>query len=289
MVEIKPLHEHVGAEVCGADLSKPLSHEAFEAIQSALDKHSVLVLREQPIEDPELLAFSARFGRLELTRKGAIGEGRELVVLSNLGRDGNVVPPGHKQIFDARANQLWHSDASFRPVPAYASVLHGRTIAPDGGETEFASTRVAYETLDPVLRARIDGLRSVHHFAHSRSLVEPGRLEQAEADHLPPVVHPLVRPHSRTGAPALFVGSHLREILDVASEESREIADTLLHHATRPSHVYVHEWRPYDVLIWDNSAVVHRGRPWNEHSAPRHMVRATVADDGYRLGTYYQS
>ena len=285
-IEVTLLHEHVGALVDGVDLREPVAQADFDAIEAALDAHSVVVLRDQPLGDEALISFAALFGRLVRTRKGAVGEGGDLVVLSNLDAKGNVVAPGHKQLFDARANQLWHSDASFRPVPAYASLLLGRTIAPRGGQTEFAAMRVAYQALNDEMRARVDGLRSVHHFAHSRSLVEPGRLEQAEADHLPPVTHPLVRPHSRTGMPALYLGAHLREILGLPLEEGRQVARELLAHATRPSHVYVHEWQRDYLVIGDNSAGVHRGRPWDEHTAPRHMVRATVADDDYELGRY---
>lgn len=282
---IRPIHARFGAEIQGVDLTRPLDDAGFAAVESALDRYSLLVLRDQPLDDAAQLAFARRFGRLEKTRKGGVGEGGDLVVLTNLDADGNVVASSHKQLFDAKANQQWHSDSSFRPVPAYASILSGRRVATRGGETEFASTRFAYATLDPAMRQRIEGLRAVHHFAHSRARIEPGRLAKDESDFLPPVTHPLVRPHSRTGEPALFVGSHVREVIGLDRDEGAALTDALVAHATRPEVVHVHRWRPYDLLIWDNSAVLHRGRPWAEKSEPRHMVRATVADDAYTAGT----
>lgn len=281
--QFEPLHEALGVGVIGVDLATALNDSTFAAIKAALDRHSFLVFRNQPIDDAAQVIFSARFGRLEKTRVGAIGEGGDLVVLTNLDPDGHVVAREDKRLFDARANQLWHTDASFRPVPAYASVLSGRKVATRGGETEFASTRVAYRTLDEATKARVTCLEAIHHFAHSRATVEPDRISQAEANDLPPVTHPLVRHHSFTNEPALFLGSHVREIVGLPIDEGRELLDELLAHATTEDQVHVHQWRPFDLIVWDNSTVMHRGRPWDQ-SEPRHMKRATVADDGYRAG-----
>ncbi len=166
-------------------------------------------------------------------------------------------------------------------MPAYASILSGRRVVAHGGETEFASTRVAFETLDAATQQRVINSRAVHYFAHSRARVEPGRLAKAEADDLPPVTHPLVRRQSRTGESALFVGSHVREVIGLNPEEGIALAQALVAHATRPEVVHTHHWRAHDLVIWDNSAAIHRGRPWAEQSEPRHMVRATVIDDAY--------
>ncbi len=283
MLTFQPLHPLFGVQVDGVDLTRPLADHAFAAVKQALDRHSLLVFRGQPVDDAAQVEFSRRFGRLEKTRAGAVGQGGELVVLTNLDAAGRVLPPTDHQLFHARANQLWHSDASFRKVPAYASVLSGRAVATRGGETEFASTRVAYRTLDEVTRARVADLVAVHHFAHSRSLVDPGRLTEAEDRDLPPVRHPLVRRHSATGEPALLIGSHLREIVGLSAQEGRKLVDALLAHATREECIHVHRWRPHDLIVWDNSAVLHRGRPWDARQ-PRHLIRATVADDGYRDG-----
>ena len=283
MPRFEPLNPHVGAEVLGVDLTRPLDEPTFEAIRNAFHRYSVLLIRGQPLDDGLQIAFARRFGRLERTRLGALGEGSELVILSNLDADGATVPPDSKQLFDARANQLWHSDASFRPVPAYASILSARRIPTAGGETEFASTRVALATLDAGTRARVQDLEAIHHFAHSRGQIERGRLAKAESDHLPPVRHPLVRLHSVTGEPALFVGSHVREVIGLSPHEGRALVDSLISHATRDELVYTHRWRADDLIMWDNSAVLHRGRPWDSRQA-RYMVRATVADDGYTAG-----
>lgn len=283
MPEFEPLHPMFGVQVHGVDLTRSLDEATFALIKDALDRHSFLVLRNQPLDDDAQVDFSARFGRLHRTRAGAVGEGGNLVVLTNLDDDGKVRPASDHQLFHARANQLWHSDASFRPVPAYASVLSGRQVATRGGETEFVSTRVAYWTLDEVTRARIDGLHAIHHFAHSRSLVEPGRITSAEDNDLPPVRHPLVRRHCVTGEPALFIGSHVREVVGLGQSEGQELLQRLMAHTTRDECILVHAWQPFDVIVWDNSAVLHRGRPWDV-SEPRHMKRATVADDGYTQG-----
>ncbi len=277
------LHPLFGVEVHGVDLTRPLDGAVFAAVKHALDRHSLLVFRDQPVDDTAQLDFARRFGRLEKTRVGAVGEGSELVVLTNLDAEGRVLPASDHQLFHARANQLWHSDASFRKTPAYASVLSGRRVAEHGGATEFVSTRLAHRGLESSLRAQIAGRMAVHHFAHSRSQVEPGRLTEAEDKDLPPVRHPLERRHSVTGEPALFIGSHAREIIGMSREAGRALLDALLAHATREEHVHAHRWRPHDLIVWDNSAVLHRGRPWNERE-PRHLVRATVADDAYREG-----
>lgn len=283
MPRFTPLHPLFGVQVDGVDLTRSLDDDTFAAVKDALDRHSLLVFRNQPVDDAAQTVFSRRFGRLEKTRVGAVGQGGDLVVLTNLDAQGRVLPPTDHQLFHAKANQLWHSDASFRKVPAYASVLSGRRVATRGGETEFVSTRVAYRTLDQVTRTRIDGLTAVHHFAHSRSLVQPGRLTEAEDKDLPAVRHPLVRRHSFTGEAALLIGSHVREIEGLDREEGRKLLDRLAAWATREECIHVHRWQPHDLIVWDNSAVLHRGRPWNERE-PRHLIRATVADDGYRAG-----
>lgn len=283
MLELQPLHPLFGAEVAGVNLTRALDDATFDAVKDALDEHSFLVFRNQPIDDVMQIAFSARFGRLEKTRAGARGEGRKLVVLSNLDATGQMLPPNDHQLFHAKANQLWHSDASFRPVPAYASVLSGRKVARCGGETEFVSMRAAYTSLDSAMRVQVEQLEAIHDFSHSRATVEPGRLTRLEADDLPAVKHPLVRYHSATQAPALFIGSHVREILGVSADASAALLEQLTVHATREECILAHRWQPFDLIIWDNSAVMHRGQPWDV-SESRHLKRATVADDGYREG-----
>ncbi|BBK41785.1 alpha-ketoglutarate-dependent 2,4-dichlorophenoxyacetate dioxygenase [Allostella vacuolata] len=273
-----PIHPLFGAEVRGVDLSRPLSAADFAAIREAFEARSVLVFRGQAVDDAAQVTFAGRFGPLETVRSGAVGAGGHLITLTNVGPDGGILPPTHEQQLHGMANRLWHTDSSFKAVPALASLLSARRVPPEGGETEWASTRAAWAALPVETRRRIDGLAARHDFAHSRALVDPGIDRAAVRASFPPVVRPLVRHDWGAADAALYLGSHAAAIEGMDEAEGRALLDELTRHATEPRFVYTHAWKPGDLVLWDNRATLHRGRPFAAGRHPRVMVRATVSD-----------
>jgi len=177
-------------------------------------------------------------------------------------------------------NQLWHTDSSFKPIPAHSSALSAREIPPVGGETEFASMRVAHAALSPAERARLEGKVAVHSIIYSRSLIAKDLFDPEQARALPAVRHALVRTNPANGRPAFYIGSHAWFIEGMPYAESRRLLDELLALTTRPERIYRHVWRQWDLVMWDNRSVLHRGRPWDSSRYPRIMRRTTVAGDG---------
>jgi len=282
---VTPLHPHFGARVEGVDLAAPLDDATFAAIAEAFDQHSVLVFAGQRLTDEQQMAFSRRFGPLETTIRAAGRENRfhpNLVDLSNVDpeRGEGLMGWADRRMVYQSGNQLWHSDSSFKPVPAMASLLSAREVPPVGGETEFASMRHAWAALPEATRRRIDGRVAVHSILYSRSTVAPGLFDDDEARALPPVRQALVRANPRNGRKSIFVGSHAWYVEGMDHDESRRLLDDLLAHATGPGCVYQHRWQPWDLVMWDNRCVLHRGRPWDAARHRRVMRRTTVAGDG---------
>ena len=213
---------------------------------------------------------------METTRAGADGAGSKVIVLTNIALDGSIAAPTARQALNNRANQSWHHDSSFKPVPAGASVLSAREIPSRGGNTEFASMRAAFAALDRAEQARLRGLIAIHDFAWSRRRVDPALVTDAEASANPPVRHPVVRDENPYG-PALYLGAHARAIDGMDAAESRELIDRLVAIAGQPPFTYAHRWAPGDMVIWDNRAVLHRATPFAATGERRRMVRTTVA------------
>jgi alpha-ketoglutarate-dependent 2,4-dichlorophenoxyacetate dioxygenase len=284
-MKITPIHPYFGARVDEVDLTRPLDDETFQAVFDAFQEHSVLVFPDQRLTDEQQMAFSQRFGPLETTIRAV---GRENRLHPNLVDLSNVDPEAGDRLIDWRdrrmvyqsGNQLWHSDSSFKPVPAMASLLSGREVPPVGGETEFASMAHAWSTLPDETRRRIEGRVVVHSILYSRSTIAEGLFDTAEASEVPPVRQALVRENPVNGRKAIYVGSHAWYIEGMAYAESRALLDELLAHATRPDCVYRHRWREWDLVMWDNRAVLHRGRSWDAAAHRRVMRRTTVAGDG---------
>jgi alpha-ketoglutarate-dependent 2,4-dichlorophenoxyacetate dioxygenase len=284
-VTITPLHPVLGARVDGVDLARPLDPTTFRLVFDAFQERSVLVFPGQRLTDEEQMAFSRRFGPLETTIS-SIGQERRLhpnlVDLSNLdpGQEGRLMGWNDRRMVYQSGNQLWHSDSSFKPVPAMASLLSGREVPPEGGETEFASMRHAYATLSADVQRQLEGRVVVHSILYSRSTVAPGLFDPDQADALPPVRQALVRANPVNGRTSIFVGSHAWYVEGLAYDHSRRLLDGLLAHTTRPELVYQHRWRPLDLVMWDNRCVLHRGRPWDAARHARVMRRTTVAGEG---------
>jgi len=284
-MQITPLHPLFAARVTGLDLRRGVTPADGAALREALDRHSVLVLPGQAIDDAAQVAFSEALGPLEATRPGAAGAGSPLIVLTNIGPDGAIAPPSDRQVLNNLANRSWHHDSSFKPIPARASALSAREIPRRGGETEFASMRAAWEALPEALREAARGRVAVHDFFWSRSRVAPDLVTEAERGQHPPVRQAMVLEENPHG-PALYLGAHARSVEGLEEAEGRALIERLMAFATQPGFVYRHAWAPHDIVVWDNRAVLHRATPFDSQSERRLMVRTTIAGNGPTISAH---
>ena len=276
-MEIVPLGPGFAAELRGVTLAEIASDDAaYAAARAAFEEHSVLVFRGQEVADEIQLAFSRRFGPPEVTKVGSLGTGTHFVTLSTIGEDGEVVPADHRLALRNKANQLWHTDSSFKRVPALTSVLSARIIPARGGETEFVSTRLAFERLDPSLRDKLENSFAWHDYAHSRGQIAPDLASPEERAALPPQCWRLAWKNPANGRSAIYLASHAYAVENMELAAGKKLIDELMDAATAPGTSYVHSWRSGDVVMWDNRATMHRGRPWPAHEA-RLMVRTTIS------------
>lgn len=265
------------AEVRGVALIDVASSDnAYREVRAALEEHSVLLFREQDVSDDLQAAYSRAFGPLERVKVGSVGVGTFYNRLHNLGTDGTPVRPDHRHALTARANQLWHTDSSFKATPALASILSARIISETGGETEFTSTRRAWERLPASMQERLRDAIVTHAYAHSRDQIDPDLMTASERAALPPVRWRMTWRNPVNGRVALYIASHAYAIDGLDDREGRNLLAKLIADATRPELVYRHRWRQGDVVMWDNRATMHRGRSWPDDQA-RSMVRTTVS------------
>ena len=276
-MEIVPLGPGFAAELRGVTLAEIAADNArYKEARAALEEHSVLVFRGQDVTDEAQLAFSRRFGALEVTKVGSQGAGTNLVILTTIDENGKVVPADHRLAMRNKANQLWHTDSTFKRVPALASVLSARVIPARGGETEYVSTRLAWERLDPALRKRLENSFAWHDYAHSRRKIAPDLASLEERAALPPQCWRLAWKNPANGRTALYLASHAYAIEGMEQAAAQQLLAELMDAATAPGLSYVHTWRSGDVVMWDNRATMHRGRPWPANE-PRLMVRTTIS------------
>jgi len=283
-VSIQQIHPVFVGEVSGIDLTRPLSPEDVAAVEAGMDRHAVLVYRDQRITDEQQMAFSRNFGALEDARGGNITrpEDKRLQVgmndVSNLGRDGRPLDRDSRVRLFNLGNMLWHSDSSFRAIPAKYSLLSARVVNPTGGNTEFADMRAAYDALDAATKAQIEDLVCEHSLMYSRGAL--GMLDYSEDERATfrPVRQRLVRTHPVSGSKSLYLSSHAGGIVGMSMPEARILLRDLTEHATQPKFVFVHTWRLWDLVMWDNRQMMHRVRRYDE-SQPRDMRRTTVAGD----------
>ncbi|HEY7870314.1 MAG TPA: TauD/TfdA family dioxygenase [Methylomirabilota bacterium] len=271
------------ARVEGADIGRPLSDDTWATIRAAFEEHSVLVFPRAGLDDETQVAFSRRFGALEVTRSMNPAAGTPFARQSNLDiKTGQVIPPEDRRMIYQLANMLWHSDSSFKAVPSLCSLLSGRIVPPEGGATEFASARAAYPSLPADLRRRVERAVVVHDFGWSRDQIRPGFFTAEERAVYPPVRHPLVRTNPVNGRRSLFLGAHASHVEGLSLEEGRALLRTLLEHVTRPEFCYRHEWEEGDLVVWDNRCVLHRATPYDTTRHHRLMQRTTVSGDSDR-------
>jgi alpha-ketoglutarate-dependent 2,4-dichlorophenoxyacetate dioxygenase len=284
-LSVRQLHPLFVGEVSGVDVGRPIDAATLAALNAAIDRHAVLIFRDQDLDDERQMAFARNFGELELPRSGAAKVKRrlrpEIADISNLDEESRVRGRDDPRRFDQLGNRLWHTDGSFRRVPAALSMLYAHRVpgpSPRGnGETEFADMRAAYDALSDQQKADIADLVALHDIAWSRGQLGFNELLFGEKQVLPPVPQRLVRNHPGSKRKVLYVAAHASEIVGWPVPEGRLLLRELIEHATQREFVYRHDWREGDLVIWDNRATMHRGRNFDE-SRVRDLRRVTTRD-----------
>jgi alpha-ketoglutarate-dependent 2,4-dichlorophenoxyacetate dioxygenase len=282
-VAIRQVHPVFVGEVSGVDLRQPMTREEVAAIEAGMDRYAVLVFHDQNITDEQQIAFSRNFGEIENPAGGHIAKPHEkrlgslMIDVSNLGQDNRPLARDDRRRLFNLGNQLWHSDSSFRAIPAKYSLLSGRIVVAKGGDTEFADMRAAYDALDDETRELAEDLVCEHSLLYSRGTLG---FEATEEERLMfrPVRQRLVRRHPVSGRKSLYLASHAGGIIGWPVPEARAFLRDLGEHATQPQFVYAHKWRQYDLVMWDNRQTMHRVRRF-DNRAVRDMRRTTVAGD----------
>lgn len=280
---ITPLGADFAAAITGTDLTEPVPPAIFREIEAAFYHYAVLHFPNQVLSDDQQMAFSNRFGPLETTptysgEKRRI-ERREIVDISNLNPEGRVMSSDDPRLTFNRANQLWHTDSSFKHVPARCSLLSAREIPPEGGETEFADMRAGYDALPPQRQREIEELVAEHSIFHSRAKMGFSEFRAEIREKLPPVRQRIVRRHPGSGRKTLYLASHASHIIGWPADAGAKLIAELIAHATEPRFVYRHTWRLGDLVMWDNRCTMHRGRPYDEARHRRVLHRTTVSDE----------
>ena len=282
-IAIRQLTKHFVGEVSGVDLRKPLTRDEAAEIEAGMDKYAVLVFHDQDLTDDQQMDFALNFGERENPRGGNITKQKDyrlgsagLNDVSNLDKDGKPLPKDHRTHLFNLGNCLWHSDSSFRPIPAKFSLLSARVVNPKGGNTEFADMRAAYDALDAETKAEIEDLICEHSLMYSRGSLGFLDYSDEEKEMFKPVLQRLVRTHPGHKRKSLYLSSHAGKVVGMSMPEGRLLLRDLNEHATRPEFVYVHKWKLHDFVMWDNRQTMHRVRRYDQ-SQPRDMRRATVA------------
>jgi alpha-ketoglutarate-dependent 2,4-dichlorophenoxyacetate dioxygenase len=271
------------AEVGDVDLGKPLAADDLAAIRAAFTKYAVLIFPDQHFDDESHLDFARNFGPLETTVFKARQDHKlrlqeNLADVGNLDADNRILQTNDRTRLYQLGNRLWHTDSSFKALPAYCSLLHGRSIPPIGGHTEFADMRAAYDALPEPTRRRIDGLVAEHSLMTSRAKLGFTDFDENERKMFEPVPQVLARRLPDSGRMSLYVASHAGAIRGMPRDEALKLIDELIAHATQRQFVYTHRWRVNDLVMWDDRCTMHRGLEFDDQRYKRDMRRATVSD-----------
>jgi alpha-ketoglutarate-dependent 2,4-dichlorophenoxyacetate dioxygenase len=283
-IELIPLHSFLGAEVRGVDLTRPVMPEFFAEIEAAFNRHGILVFPEQRVTDEQQLSFSRLFGPIEVNPNYAGAKMRlrpDVADISNLDAEGQVLARDDRGNLFNIGNQLWHTDSSFKRIPAKCSLLSARELPSSGpmggGETEFADLRAAWDALPDARKRKLQGLVVEHSIFRSRSQIGFANFNDEIFRQLPPVPQALVRHHRYSGRTSLYLASHASHIIGWPVEEGRALIEESIAFATEPQFVYQHRWAVGDLVIWDNRCTMHRGRPYDD-TQRRVLHRTTVSD-----------
>lgn len=279
-----PLHPVFAAECTGLDIASPISAEIASSIEAAMDRYAVLVFRRnKPLTTDEQIRFTKSLGDLEapytrvLSKGGARLDNRDLVDISNLTPDNNIQDRDDRKRLSALGNRLWHSDSSYKSIPAKYSALCAHVIPPLGGDTEFADMRAAWDMLDAAMKAQVKDLVTEHSRIFSKGSLGVPYTEQ-ELQVFAPVRQPLVRTNPRTGRHSLFLSSHAGRIVGWPAPEALILLRELTEHATQREFVYRHKWQVGDLVMWDNGSTLHRARPYDDSRYPRDLRRTTLTN-----------
>ena len=288
-LSVRQLHSVFVGEVGGIDCRKPLDPEEVAAIEAGMDEYAVLIFRDQDISDAQQIAFTRHFGELESYNTPGHIRRREdsrlapgIADFSNLDKYGKIMSDEDRVWFFKLGDRLWHSDSSFRPIPAKYSLLSGRVLPSWGANTEFADMRAAYDALDRRTKAEVEDLVCEHSLIYSREAIGFTDLTPEEITAFRPVRQRLVRTHPATGRKSLFLASHAGAIVGWTIPEARMFLRDLIEHATQREFVYSHSWRPHDLVMWDNRCTMHRARRF-DRTEIRDVRRTTLAGDAPKI------
>lgn len=281
-ITVVPVTDNLGAEIGDIDLSRPLSAEDAEAVKQAFWKYSVLIFPEQKLEAEQHLDFARLFGPLEtsimLYGDAPVRLRPEIADVSNLNHKDEIWGKESRLRMFQLGNRLWHTDSSFKRLPALCSLLYAKSIPPVGGHTEFADQRAGYDALPEAMKRKLEGLVAEHCIAYSRARLGFTQFVDSEKMNLPPVPQMLVRTIPQNGRKSLYVASHAGRIRGMGEEEGKALIDELIAHTTQRQFVYTHRWRVGDLVMWDNRCTMHRGKDFDDLRYRRDMQRATVSD-----------
>ena len=278
-----PLHPLFAAEVSPVSLRDTLDEETLRQIRGGMDKHGVLVFRNQQFTDEEEMAFAQRLDGALHAKTGAAALGKSrlgteaIADISNVTRDGALQKQDDRSRLYSLGNRLWHTDASFQDPAGRYSMLHARVLPPMRADTMFADMRAAYDALDDAMKARLEGLTCHHSIAHSRKTLG-FEFSAEETEKLKGAYHPLVRTLARSGRKSLYLASHAAQVMEMSVPEGKLLLWELMQHATQPQFVHSHEWRDGDLVIWDNRATMHRATPFDDTKHRRELRRVTTLD-----------
>ncbi len=287
-LRITPLHPFIGARAEGVDLRRALARVEAAQIVAAMDRHAVLVFPGQDIDDDQQMGFGANFGPIEQTR-ATVDVGKQRLAhplmndISNLDEKGEILGADDRRRMFNLGNRLWHTDSSFKATPAKYSMLHARSIPPEGGETEFADMRAAWDALPEKTKDQVRDLVCDHSLLYSRALLGFSGFNEEERRQFAPVPQRLVRRHAGSGRLSLFLSAHIGKISGWPVPEAMALIRDLTEHATRRDFVYQHHWSVLDLVLWDNRCTMHRGRAYDDKQYRRDMRRVTLSDSAPTL------
>ena len=272
-LQVRRLSDVMGAEVTGVDLAKPLTPALKAAIMAAFLEHHLLAFRDQDLSPEHQYAFTQNFGEIE-EHVARLPDGEKLPlvhVVNNLDKNGNPTAQPH-----STGNYFWHTDKSYHDVPSLATLLHALELPPEGGDTLFCNTYMAYDALSDARKQQLSELRAVHSWEASRRNTGNQPASEQQKRERPPVSHPVVRTHPDTGRKLLYIGIHTSHIEGLPEAEGKALLDELLEHATQDAHVYRHKWHEGDLCMWDNRCLLHRADTNYDMSQHRRVLHRTV-------------
>ncbi len=288
-VTITELCATFAAEVSKVNISKELSDEEIDELRTAIDKYGVLVFRNQPLTDEQQVRFSEYFGDIEIADlKNNITKASERRLsqmfsdISNLDKDQNILEKDGRQRLFNLGNRIWHSDSSFRPVPARYSLLSARAVPVTGGNTQYADMHAAYDALDAKTLTEISDLQCEHSLLYSRARLGMAEFTEQEKADFAPVTQPLVRTHPSTKRKSLFLSSHIGSVIGLTKPDGRLLIEELTELATQEKFVYTHRWQKDDLVMWDNRRTMHRARKYEDTVEKRDLRRTTIAGEPAR-------